>query len=175
MRTSGEGPIDARLALPVVGGARSAHDERLVTRFPPAVWPFHPSIFDAPPSSHCDQQRPALALPLLVRLWCAFGRHLPAHLLIHLSEWHDGLARALAWVLTCPAQPVLNPSLRGLPTRNPRRPSGHTRTASGEISTDRKGKARPAGCSFGSHGFIRPARQTAVECFCAPSSSSTPA
>ena len=52
-------------ALPVVGGARSAHDERLVTRFPRAVWPFHPSIFDAPPRSHFDQQRPALALPLL--------------------------------------------------------------------------------------------------------------
>lgn len=63
MRTSGEGPIDSPLALPAVGGARSAHDEHLVTRFPPAVWPLDPSIFDAAPSSHCDQQRPALALP----------------------------------------------------------------------------------------------------------------
>lgn len=84
MRTSGEGPIDSPLALPVVGGARSAHDERLVTRFPPAVWPFHPSIFDAPPSSHCDQQRPAQALPLLARLW-ASSACASAHLLVGMA------------------------------------------------------------------------------------------
>jgi hypothetical protein len=48
--TSGErgsGPPRRRhWILHVVGGARSAHDERLVARFPPVVWPFHPSIYN---------------------------------------------------------------------------------------------------------------------------------
>lgn len=46
----GKAPSTLDWPQPVVGGARSAHDERLVTRFPPVVWPFNPSIFDAPPT-----------------------------------------------------------------------------------------------------------------------------
>lgn len=93
----GKGPPGCHWVVPVVGGARSAHDERLVTRFPPVVWPFHPSIFDRsaeqslrPAATGSDQHRPCpFRRP--------FGRHLPAHLLIYSSEWHDGLWRALAW------------------------------------------------------------------------------